>query len=91
MKKEQYNIKNKNYFQNRLLSNSAAIENMILSATDKNVGTCWIGFFNKIEKELYKNLKISKDYKIISTVILGYKHENHKIFKRKKKIINKIS
>jgi len=52
----------------------AAIQNMLLMATELGIGTCWIGAFNRsIVKEL---LEIPEVYKIIALILLGYYSEH---------------
>jgi len=47
----------------------ASIENMILMATAKNIGSLWIGYIAKIEGELQELFKTDK--KLIAAVALG--------------------
>ena len=52
---------------------AASIENMILTALEKGIGSCWIG---SIERgRLRQILKIPKEYKIDSVLALGYSAE----------------
>lgn len=56
-----------------LLSMGAMIENMLLKATDLDIGSLWIGNVVPMEKEINKYLNIkSDDKKLISAVALGY-------------------
>lgn len=48
----------------------ACIQNMILRATDLEIGSLWIGYILKIEKELQDLFKCKK--KLIAGVALGY-------------------
>jgi nitroreductase len=52
----------------------AAVENILLAALEKGIGTCWI---QSIEKEgLRRILKVPASYEIDSVVALGYKVED---------------
>jgi nitroreductase len=54
----------------------AAIQNMLLMAYSLNIGTCWIGAFNKeVVREL---LKIPQNHKILALILLGYYSEDPK-------------
>ncbi len=53
-----------------VVSIGAAIENMILEATNLGVGSLWIGFIRQIEQELKEKFK--NDDTLISAVALGY-------------------
>jgi nitroreductase len=48
----------------------ACIENMILQATDLKIGSLWIGYIVKIEKELQEMFNCNK--KLMATIALGY-------------------
>lgn len=48
----------------------ASIENMILRAYDLNIGSLWIGYIVKIEKELQEMFHNNK--RLIAAVALGY-------------------
>ena len=77
----------KNSKINDIMSISCAIENLMLSAANKGLGTCWIGTFKKFEKEINKLLKI-KNKKLVAGILIGY--QNEKPLKRKKKPLSKI-
>jgi nitroreductase len=89
--KNNYNIENEISKNSRIMSIAASIENLLLSAVDNELGSCWIGFFNKIESKLQSKLKLSKDKKIIAGIIIGYPKDGYKYFKRAKKSISQIS
>lgn len=59
----------------------ACIENMVLQATDLNIGSLWIGYITKIETELKEML--GTDKKLIAAVALGYTDTNPKPRPRK--------
>lgn len=63
------NIKNKGFERDA----GAAIENMILAAWEKGIGSCWI---QSIERsKVHDILNIPEDYKIDSILALGYPDE----------------
>lgn len=49
---------------------SIALEHIILAATDKGLGTCWIGGFN--EKKVKRTLRIPENIRVIALTPLGY-------------------
>lgn len=49
---------------------SLAMEHLILAATDKGLGTCWIGRFN--EEEIKTLLEIPKRIRVVALTPLGY-------------------
>jgi len=53
---------------------AAAIENMILTAVEKGIGSCWIGSVKR--EELAKILNIPEHCTIDSVVALGYPDES---------------
>ncbi len=50
-----------------------AMQNLILTATELGLGTCWIANFD--ENELKKALNIPKDFKVVAITPLGYPDE----------------
>lgn len=60
----------------------AAMENMILTALDEGVGSCWIGSINR--PKLSRILNIPARFLIDSVLALGYPDETPKIVKLKK-------
>ena len=50
-----------------------AMQNLILTATDLGLGTCWIANFS--ENELKGALNIPKDFKVVAITTLGYSDE----------------
>lgn len=61
-----------NYFNH--LSIGASIENILLEATSRNLGTLWIGYIKKIED--YVNSLVDINYELVSAIAIGYKNEN---------------
>ncbi len=56
-----------------LVDVSIALEHLVLAATDKGLGTCWIGGFN--EKKVKEILEIPKDINVVALTPLGYPAE----------------
>jgi len=79
-------------FPNDLAGISCAIENLMLSAVSRGLGTCWIGSFKEpqIEKNLNKLLGTKKDEELIASVLIGYPKKGYKPLIRKKKELNEI-
>jgi nitroreductase len=51
----------------------AAVENMILAAWEKSIGSCWIA--NADTSRIQKMLRIPENYKVDSVLALGYPDE----------------
>jgi nitroreductase len=49
---------------------SIALQNLVLAATDKGLGTCWIGGFN--ERKVKEILEIPDNFKVVALTPLGY-------------------
>jgi len=60
----------------------AGIQNFLLSLTQKNLSTCWIGFF--VERDIKQLLHIPDDVDVEAVFPIGY--EFHKPMTRKHKI-----
>lgn len=65
-----------------ILSIGGAIENMLLRATDMNLGSLWIGNTSLIEEELKEIL--NTNLRVISTIAVGYKAQEPHARPRKK-------
>ncbi len=80
------------YPEMQIQSVSAAIENMVLSAVNKGLGTCWMGTLNgPIEKKkLKKILKTPVHHELVATLVIGYPKKGFKPLKRKKKKLDEI-
>jgi nitroreductase len=50
-----------------------AMQNMVLTATSENLGTCWIGSFN--EDQVKEMLKIPENFKVVALLAIGYPRE----------------
>ncbi|MPW26488.1 nitroreductase family protein [Alkalibaculum sp. M08DMB] len=53
-----------------LQDSAAAVENLLLSAWNYNLGTCWIGDFD--EEQLYDLFNISKNWVPVGIIAMGY-------------------
>jgi len=86
-----YMKKQENYKHAQKLSIAAATLNAILSATNRGLGTCWIGTFNSINRSINKIINIDKDKELVSGFILGYPSNDFKPIKKDKKNISEIT
>ena len=71
-----------------LLDIGISVEHLILQATELNLGTCWIGWFNI--KGVRKILSIPKKYEIAGLVSMGHFKYNKNLNKKKRKSLDKI-
>lgn len=62
-------------------------EHIVLQAEELGLGTCWIGWFNI--RKARKFFKISRKYKIVSIIALGY-YEKKPSKERKRKRLEEI-
>ncbi len=56
---------------------SAAIENMLLTAEEEEIGTCWIGSVDR--KKLAQLLELPQTLEIHSVVAMGYKAQESRV------------
>ncbi|MBL7169490.1 MAG: nitroreductase family protein [Candidatus Aenigmarchaeota archaeon] len=85
---EEY-IKNKDFMRNfefwkRLWSIQdvdASTTTLILAATEKGIGSCWVGAFDS--EKIGEILKIPRNYRVIALITLGYKKQDPWPQKRK--------
>ncbi|MAG39763.1 hypothetical protein CMI41_02245 [Candidatus Pacearchaeota archaeon] len=75
---------------NDISSVSAAVQNLILSAVEEKLGTCWVGTLKGSEKNLAKLLDIPSSHEIIASIIIGYPKKGSKVLLRKKKKLNEV-
>lgn len=75
----EYSVENYLY---DILSIGGAVENILLRATDMNLGSLWIGNTSLVEEELKEIL--DTDLRVISTVAIGYKNQDPHARPRKK-------
>lgn len=62
--------------ENTLVAVGAAVENLMLLACEKGLGTCWIGMALTYSKEIRENLGIPDSERIITSLALGYPDED---------------
>jgi len=55
---------------------SAAIQNILLTATELGLGSCWVGAVN--ERIIRKTLSMEDSEKVIAVITIGYKDEDPK-------------
>jgi nitroreductase len=67
-----------------LLDIGIAGEHLALAATERGLGTCWIGWFNK--KRVRKLLCIPRRFDLVAMMALGYPDPTELAPKRKKKL-----
>ena len=77
------------YF-NDIAGISSAIQNLMLAAVEKGLGTCWVGTFKGIEKEINRIIRIPKNHQFVVGILLGYPKKGSKPLIRKKKKLNEI-
>ena len=64
---------------------SIAMEHLVLAATDKGLGTCWIGGFD--EKKVKEILEIPEDIRVVALTPLGYPAEKKSFIGQLAKIV----
>jgi len=64
---------------------SIALENLVLAATDKGLGTCWIGGFN--EKKVKDILEIPENIRVVALTPLGYPAEKKHFIGKLAKVV----
>lgn len=82
--KSQYRLESK------IMGISAAVENIMLSAVNKGLGTCWVGGFRGFQKEIKKVLRVSSNKVLIAGFLIGYPKKGYKPLIRKKKKLKEI-
>jgi nitroreductase len=55
-----------------ILSVGAAVQNMLLAATEMELGTCWIGGVWRYQKQIASTLVLPDGRKLLSSVAIGY-------------------
>ncbi len=58
--------------ENYLVAVGAAVENLMLVACEKGLGSCWIGMSLMYSKEIKKELGIPDTERIVTSLALGY-------------------
>ncbi len=61
---------------------AAAIENLMLAAWDRGIGSCWVGAFN--EKEIKDILSLPEHIKPVAVIPIGYPSKVYKKPERRK-------
>jgi nitroreductase len=77
---------------NDIASIACAVENLMLSAVEKGLGTCWIGSFKEpsIEKKLKELLKTKPNEELIASILVGYPKKGYKPLIREKKKLSEV-
>ena len=58
--------------ENALVAVGAAVQNLMLLACDKGLGTCWIGMALMYSKQIRETLSIPESERIVTSLALGY-------------------
>ena len=58
--------------ENALVAVGAAVQNLMLVACDKGLGTCWIGMALMYSKQIRETLDIPESERIVTSLALGY-------------------
>jgi nitroreductase len=61
--------------ENALVAVGAAVQNLMLAACEKGLGTCWIGMALMYSKQIRETLNIPESERIITSLALGYPDE----------------
>lgn len=64
---------------------SIALEHLVLAATDKGLGTCWIGGFN--EKKVKEILEIPESIRVVALTPFGYPAEKKSFIGKLAKVV----
>jgi nitroreductase len=75
-----------------IASISCAAENLMLSAVDFGLGTCWVGSFNgpQTEKMVREVIGARKDEELMASIIIGYPKKGYIPLKREKKKLKEV-
>lgn len=66
------NIETEKLYTKHVQAIGAAIQNMLLTAHELDVGTCWIGEILKNEEKVKTFLNVSADMKLMALITIGY-------------------
>ena len=58
--------------ENTMVAVGAAVQNLLLAACDKGLGTCWIGMALMYSREIRETLGLPSTERIITSLALGY-------------------
>lgn len=61
-----------------LMSAGAAIQNVLLSAHDAGIGTCWLGEILNKREEVESLLNAPEDYEFVALIAIGYPRERER-------------
>ena len=64
---------------------SIALEHIVLAATDKGLGTCWIGVFNG--NKVKKILEIPENIRVVALTPLGYPADRKRLIGKLAKVV----
>jgi len=67
-----------------IMAIGACVENMLLLARSKNIGSCWLGEILNKKKQAVKILKVSSSYELMAVLAFGYPKKNPVKTKRRK-------
>ncbi len=69
-----------------------AVMNMMLYARALGLGSCWIGFANKLNeaKEILKKLRIPEENELLAALVFGYPDESPSSTREKPVILSRI-
>lgn len=66
-----------------LMSAGAAIQNLLLTAHDMGIGTCWLGEILGRREEVEALLRVPGDYELVALIAAGYPRERERVGVRK--------
>ena len=73
-----------------IMSVSAAAQNIILSATNKGLATCWVGSFRAFQDKVKKIVSAKKDEELVASILVGYQKKGFVPRARTKKKLNAL-
>jgi len=75
--KKNYPVKSKLLIHLPYWDCGASIQNILLLAEEKKIGTCWVSMHPKLKcmEFINKTFKIPKDYEVMGAIALGYSDE----------------
>jgi nitroreductase len=87
-----YMDKNENWSNrdSKIMSVSAAVENLMLSAVNNGLGTCWVGSFRVVQKDISSVLGICENKELVAGILVGYPKKGYRPLRREKKKLNQI-
>lgn len=77
--------KNESYDREKdIMAIGACIQNMLLAAWEKGVGSCWLGEIINQKKEVRAYCGVASNYELMAVVTFGYPQEESRPGKRNK-------